>query len=211
MMATTIHVCASRIFAPLSEVDRVIVELPADATVIAYGSTQACRRAVETATAQGLAARNVTLDRDALLAAAEQPESIALLFTALDPATKRLTQGIGQIAELLAAHGVSARQIAAPLPGRVCEAVSKHRELLTDALAGANPHKRRFLVGRVLKASAPLILLRDEYADRLDQTKHQMAGDEMADGKWCRWLMIYERICDELNAGAVLLHDGVAA
>jgi hypothetical protein len=209
----TIHICASRIFAPISLVDAAIRELSPDAIVRSYGSTQVSRRAVLAATSIGCDARNVTLSRDRaeLLAGGMTPGDDVWCFVARDPLTKQPTEGIGQIMDFLTSQGATFRRIDSPLPGRVSVAVSTHRDLVDRVFETRNTSKRQLLTNRALKTNNGLLELRNEYERRLSDGWSLRVGDPEADDRWWTWLRCYEALSDEIEETLALLVDRSAA
>lgn len=209
----TIHICASRIFAPISLVDAAIRELTLDDVVRSYGSSQVSRRAVLAATSIGCDARNVTLSRDRaeLVAGGRTPGDEVWCFVALDPVAKQPTEGIGQIMDFLTSQGATFRRLDSPLPGRVGVAVSTHRDLVDRAIQTTNRFQRQALTNHALTANNGLIVLRDEYERRLMDGWSLRLGDPDADDRWWKWLQCYEAIFDEIEETKALLVDRRAA
>lgn len=193
-----ILILGSRIFAPIVMVDHELRSLPPDATITAFGSSDVCARAVIACTSIGFDARNVTLEpsRASLIAAAKAPGGQVWLFVATDPRTKQITEGMSQIAALLSAEGITARQILSPLPGRVCEQVTKLRQSVDKTIAISQPVRRGALVTRTLKIVTETLTLRDEYEAKLESGMSLMLEDDTATDRWLGWLRSYEAITD---------------
>lgn len=208
-----ILILGSRIYQPLTDIDRELQSLPPDSTVTAFGSSDVCARAVIAATSLGFDARNVTLEpsRASLIAAAKHPGTQVWLFVAVDPATKQITQGMSQVTDLLSGESIVVRQIAAPVPGRVCEQVTKLRQAVDKALTIPQPTRRGAMVTRTLRIVTETLTLRDEYEAKLEQGKNLMVGDEASDAKWSQWLRSYEVMTDATEDAKAVLVEGVAA
>ena len=206
-------VLGSRIYAPLSDVDVGIAALPPGSTVIAYGSSDVCKRSVVAAQSAGIEARNATLSnsRRELIEAATQPDAHVLLFVARDPATKAITEGIVNIAALLEKNNVQPRIVESPLPGRICHLMTKQRQAIDAALEAAQKERRVILTQRALKANTELLNARDEYAQRLAQGLWLQVDDEAATDKWMRWEFIYRMICNAIEDARALLDERAKA
>ena len=206
------NVCilGSRTYQPLTEIDRALRALPPDATVTAFGSSPVCARVVLAATSLGLDARQVTLtgDRRELRDAAARGASV-WLFVATDPATRRPTTGIGGVMTLLDAQGVAYRRFDAPLPGRVCEALSRVHEAVERVRAAKQEGRRRAAFTRALAAAQGLVALRDEFARRLEDGLWIGSGDAELDDRWLGWERTYRACCDGLTEVGLLM-DGRA-
>lgn len=209
---TTVHVIASRSFAPLSLVDDAIRRLGSDDTLIAYGSTQVCRRAVLAATSRGLDARNATMLRDrAEFVEALRAGDAVWAFVARAPGSSEPTEGMGQFLGYFAARGVSPRVAMSPLSGQTCELIATHHGLVDEALESRNEHRQRILIERVLKANTALLEARERYEAKLAAGMWLMADDEAATERWLGWLHAYECIQHELEEAKALLNGRQAA
>lgn len=208
-------VLGSRIFEPISLVDAEISALPADATVTGFGSADVCKRAVKAAESRGLDARNVVLSqsRRELIEAARLDGAAIVIFTAIDPVTKHITQGTQQLIDFLAAADVQARQVASPLPGKVCALMTKQRQSVDRAIESRHLlHRRRYFIAKALEATTALLNARDGYERKLEAGMWVQADDEAATEKWLRWLVIYEQLSKAIeDARAVLAEPAVAA
>lgn len=202
-------ILGSRIYQPIADVDRALQQIARDATVTSFGSSDVCHRAVIVANSLGMDARNVTLEpsRASLIHAAKQPGAHVWLFVAIDPQTKQITQGISQIAGVLSSEGITSRQIVAPVPGRVCEQVTKLRQSVDKALTIPQPTRRAAMVTRTLRIVTETLTLRDEYEQKLTSAgEFEMLGNQQADAKWQSWLRSYEVITDATeDAKSVLI------
>lgn len=205
-------VLGSRIYEPLSDVDDAIRALPSDATVTAFGSADICKRAVLAAESRGLSARNVVLSpsRRELVEAARQPGAKVVLFVAMDPSTRRPTVGITQVADYLASQGIATSRVASPLPGRVCELMTRQRQAIDRAIELAGlPARRRHFVMKGLALTTELVNERDRYERKLEAGFRLQADDDAATAKWCRWLVTYQQLCTAIeDARLVLLTSG---
>lgn len=206
-------ILGSRIYQPLTDIDAAIRELPPDATVTACGASPVCERAVLAATSFGLEARHVTLDtqRATLLDAASRPDATVWLFVAIDPSTKQPTSGISAIETLLRDRGVAPRVFRSPLPGRVCDAITRAQEAAARAHAAKQEGRRRVSVNRALAAAQGLVSLRDEYAGRMDAGWSIGVGDEAMDARWVGWERAYRACCDALRQTEGVLTPEAAA
>lgn len=201
-------VLGSRIYQPVEDVDRYVLDLPDDATITAYGSIDVGKRAVLVAISRGLSARNVTLStsRSELLEAAKQLGVRVVIFVARDPITKGPTEGTAGLMNLLNQHEIPIERIDSPLPGRICQIITKQSQAIDSALTARHQeHRSRALINRALKINTELLHERDRIEEKLKSGFNLQLQDEDATDRWLRWLTIYEQISKSLNDAAVLL------
>lgn len=202
-----VHILGSRIYAPITDIDRELQQLPAETVITAFGESDVCKRAVLAGTSLGLEARNVTLSssRRELVEAAKQPDAHVLLFVAKDPLTKVPTEGMAGISSFLASQRISYRQVDSPLPGRVCALVTKLRQAVDRALATQQEHRKIVITNRALKIATEVVDERDRYQAKLEAGMHLMPDDEQATNRWLMWLSSYEELCRAIEDARSLL------
>lgn len=204
-----IHVIASRTFAPLSLVDDAVRRLDPNDTLIAYGSTQVCRRAVLAATSRGLDARNATMLRDrAEFVEALRTGDAVWCFVARAPGSQEPTEGMGQFLGYFAAHRASPRRIDSPLPGKISTLISRFTECADEAFDCKNEHRKRFLISRALALSCELTSERDRYSQKIDAGMWLYPNDESATSRWIAWEFAYRCLCDALTGAEALINHG---
>lgn len=200
-MSAHVIVLGSRIYQPLTDIDRELAGLPSDAIVTAFGTSPVCERAVLAATSIGIEARNVALSshRRELIEAAKRPSAVVLLFVAPDPDGSGTTEGMTQIGHLLAANDIAPRLVSSPLTGAVCAAITTLDEAVDRAITTIQERRRVVLVQRALDLATKTIAIRDRYEDRLARGLHLLIEDEAATERWLRWERCYRALSDAIE------------
>ena len=195
---STVIVLGSRIYQPMQDIDRELQGCGPDTTVLAFGTSAVCERAILAATSLGFEARNVALTshRRELVAAATAPDALVVLFVADDPDGSGTTEGMGQIATLLAQHQVAPRIVPSPLAGSVCRSITRLHETVDRATAAVQEHRRAALVSRALALAVEAVQLRDRYEQRLTDGLWLLLEDENATQRWLRWEACYRALHD---------------
>lgn len=143
----------SRTFAPLDQVRDDIASIPSGVTVIGVGKAPL----IDTAQSVAMTFETMPLatDRTPLLDAAYVKDTVVWCYAALDPETREITEGTGQIVDWLTANGVTV-DVRRSILTAPQAAAFHHLESELEKLGDAPANRRRYRLNRVLTAAVAL-------------------------------------------------------